>query len=1088
MSEQLVYGAIGATIGFFVGGPTGAQWGFAIGSAVGAQAAAPDQVGPRLNDLNAAIGSYGQPIPQVWGGDRVACPVIWAAPLKEVESSSSGKGGPTITSYAYFGNFAVAIAEGPVGALRKIWLDAKLVYDASATADTGAQAASTLFAEYFTLHPGNETQMPDPTIEAFEGVGNVEPYRGTAYMVFTDLPLAEYGNRIPQVRVEVAPSSATATAIYADPLRVPAWRINPLTGMPEPAPQDPASPSPGPGEYTVVKPSNVLTPFTSLSAALAAALANGNNLGSQLGNPSADQYLGYYTSTNGLPSFFGGGATLVDDPEDVYLIFGTVVPDIITDAAYLPTPYHVGCTTCFRSGLGPYDTRVTISKGAWEADYIGLVSMSPFAGSNFINNCFEVWPGYDPMPQAYGARFNIIRMRRVSRCDSLRCYPGTPDDYPDGLAQAPGNALLCINTAGEASPNGAFTEVTGSPVYKQLNKDIWSGTLLNRALLVPAQGPVLHQSDPNYNNEAFWQAAYDAALFKPPGSYYAAANSDTNWPVIVSSVCQLESEYSVATEGSVALADIVSDLCQQAGLTTGQIDVTDLAGITVPGYTRTRVMSVRAALEPLRQAYWFDAVEVDGKLVFVRRGGAVVATIPADDLAAGLNQAQEVGVSTQRGQLSELPASVGVAYKGRGADFQTLTQQSRRRVGGSRQQVMVELPMVLPDQHAAEVADVLLYEAWTQRNQRTLSLPPAYKRLVPTDVIQVSDGEFTYRLRIMEKGEDQGLVQLTCVDDYVGHYAPNAAFGSAANGGATLEFAGPARLLALDLPLLQDADDSPGFYVASSVYGTRYRTTRVLRRFGTGDWEGLLDLDTEAVIGRCESALPAWTGGVMVDEINTLTVRVLRGTLASITRAELLNGGNACAIGGGELLQFQRATPLGDNLWALTGLLRGRLGTEHAWGSHTVGSDFVLLSSASLRRVADSAANRDRASTVAGVPLGSSVDQAYAVAFTNTDEALRPRAPIHMTAVVDPVEPGQWLVRWTRRARQAAPLRDYIGTALGEAEERYVLDVVRSGAVIRSLSVTTPSASIAALSGDTLRVRQYSATLGPGRPATLIVP
>ncbi|MGB0498568.1 MAG: baseplate multidomain protein megatron, partial [Rubricella sp.] len=53
------------------------------------------------------------------------------------------------------------------------------------------------------LHPGSETQAPDPAIVASEGPDAAPAYRGTAYIVFEDLELSPFGNRIPQITVEV---------------------------------------------------------------------------------------------------------------------------------------------------------------------------------------------------------------------------------------------------------------------------------------------------------------------------------------------------------------------------------------------------------------------------------------------------------------------------------------------------------------------------------------------------------------------------------------------------------------------------------------------------------------------------------------------------------------------------------------------------------------------------------------------------------------------------------------------------------------------------------------------------------------------
>ena len=55
----------------------------------------------------------------------------------------------------------------------------------------------------YRLYKGTEDQNPDPTIESYEGVGSTPAYRGLAYVVIEDFPLANYGNRIPNFTFEV---------------------------------------------------------------------------------------------------------------------------------------------------------------------------------------------------------------------------------------------------------------------------------------------------------------------------------------------------------------------------------------------------------------------------------------------------------------------------------------------------------------------------------------------------------------------------------------------------------------------------------------------------------------------------------------------------------------------------------------------------------------------------------------------------------------------------------------------------------------------------------------------------------------------
>ena len=60
------------------------------------------------------------------------------------------------------------------------------------------------------IYKGTETQMPDSVIEATEGAGNAPAYRGLAYIVFEDLPLAQFGNRVPQLSFEIIRSLGSA--------------------------------------------------------------------------------------------------------------------------------------------------------------------------------------------------------------------------------------------------------------------------------------------------------------------------------------------------------------------------------------------------------------------------------------------------------------------------------------------------------------------------------------------------------------------------------------------------------------------------------------------------------------------------------------------------------------------------------------------------------------------------------------------------------------------------------------------------------------------------------------------------------------
>ncbi len=158
------------------------------GRAIDASLVAPTE-GPRLKSLHVTESREGVGLPLVYGRMRIGGQVIWAARFKEKRRErAAGKGGPKYADYTYSVSFAVALSQGPITRIDRIWANGELI---------------NLSDINWRLYTGHEAQLPDPLIEAIEGVSNAPAYRGTAYIVFEDLPLDAFGNRLPQLSFEV---------------------------------------------------------------------------------------------------------------------------------------------------------------------------------------------------------------------------------------------------------------------------------------------------------------------------------------------------------------------------------------------------------------------------------------------------------------------------------------------------------------------------------------------------------------------------------------------------------------------------------------------------------------------------------------------------------------------------------------------------------------------------------------------------------------------------------------------------------------------------------------------------------------------
>ncbi len=189
-------------VGDLVGGPIGGAIGSLIGSTIDHAIFTPKgATGARLGSLAVQGSSYGSDLPRLFGTMRVAGSVIWSTDLQEAKhKSSAGKGQPKTTSYTYSASFAVALSARPIRSIGRIWADGALLRGAAGDwkGDVGA----------FRVHPGDEGQAADPLIAAAQGIDTTPAHRGIAYVVFEQLQLADYGNRIPSLSFEVVADDA----------------------------------------------------------------------------------------------------------------------------------------------------------------------------------------------------------------------------------------------------------------------------------------------------------------------------------------------------------------------------------------------------------------------------------------------------------------------------------------------------------------------------------------------------------------------------------------------------------------------------------------------------------------------------------------------------------------------------------------------------------------------------------------------------------------------------------------------------------------------------------------------------------------
>ena len=1182
-----------------------------------------NQEGSRITDLMVQSSTYGKSIPLVYGNARIAGNIIWSRPIQEhitttTQSSGGGKGGggggsveTTTTSYTYTASLAVAICEGPITEVVRVWADSKQL---------------DLTQGSYTLYLGDESQLPDTYMASFFPAGQVSAHRGMAYVVIKDFPLADYGNRIPNFTFEVRRTLKKPFDLED--------KIKDITLIP------------GAGENvydTVVQEKqygqqDVMGNFVQGGKVLKQNLNNLNNkadvlvaldnLKATLPNvewvsvvlnwfsdsvdpavsvikPAAefnsqgarvtpdDWAVAGFNRNNAhvILTFPDGSPTYGGTPTDKSIIRlcqelksrgykvlfypmvqvdtitptakpwrGRITPTNATDAAGFFTRtngYNAFINWYANLQVGGVYLKNNIDAFMIASELVGLTQYMSSAG--VFPAVTELRNLAASVKTAVGAGVKVMYGADWSEYHSTGGWYNLDPLWADSNID-----VVAIDCYFPLTPDLPQTQIDYAAVYAGWTKDegwdyFWDGTRTIKTFYSGATYAWKNvknwwnstHTNPNATTTA-WTAKMKPVWFSELG--FPSVDGCANQPNVFIDPDSVESFYPRGSRGRVdflaqrtaldasidylntqnaleanfvprkfiwtwdarpfpffpdlgsvwadggnwktghwiqgklglsSLGQIVADLLKKVGYDSTMYDTSRLLDI-VSGFVITNRQTVRACLEQLATAYFFDCVESDGLLKFIKRGKVSSTTIDFTELV--VNDDSSDALTVTRTQELELPRQVDVIYLNRTADFQAGTQSSQRQTVKAVDYTTVNLPIVLSDQEAKVVADVTLYNAWVGRVQYQFTVPPKYALLEPTDVITVTKDGAAYLVRLTAtKLVRNGMQEISGIAEDVSSYD---FYNPAGTGTPNLQppaTISATRLELMDLPAFP-TDGVTDAYLRYGVVGLgdNWAGSAVYRSDDGGSNYALMQaLTAQATIGAVLNIIPAGTVYAW-DNISTIDVLLTFGQLQSVTDIAVLNGANVCVIGD-EVIQFQTATLLDTNKYRLSGLLRGRLGTEWAVGSHTAGERFIMLTNALARELMASSSwgiSRKFKPVTIGSTLGATTAQDFAYAA----RALKPYSPVH---IVGSRSAGDLTINWKRRTRINGDWRDAVDVPMSEESERYEVDIMSGVTLKRTITgLTSPTAVYtsaqqitdfgSAQSSILVNVYQLSAAVGRG--------
>lgn len=515
--------------------------------------------------------------------------------------------------------------------------------------------------------------------------------------------------------------------------------------------------------------------------------------------------------------------------------------------------------------------------------------------------------------------------------------------------------------------------------------------------------------------------------------------------------------------------DVIDDFMSRSGIEEEYYDTSQIQqrhpDNHVLGYAVSRKTNYRAALEVILEAFRIDAAEIGYKLYFRPLGREVDYTIDYNDLAADSSSTTETDnlIKVEMRDPIDLPATLTVKYKDPERLYQPNTKDYARRQAPGNGTDLVELSVVGANHKMKRYARDRIQQLWQDRVVASFSVSDKHAFVHPTDLIEIrGEDRSTLGLKVGKviRGDNgvyeveatlrdmtllavpEGYSDTIEVDDY--YPRPTHLLSTVA---ATFFFP-------MDIPPLRESDLAFGFYYGLASDSDGWPGGYLTRSMDAGgNYDVIGTSSTRAIAGFVIEWELDDKPFEFIDRTGWITVQLVNQTdaLQSITFDEFANGGNVCVIGR-EILQFMVAEDLGNGLWKISMLSRGMRGTnDPEIAFRFFGQNFVMVDPNTTYDREDRMSLRDVGLLYRSFAKGNNPENGLLDTFENKGLRHKPLSPY---AVGSSHERGVGrTITWIRRDRVYT---SWVGGAdLGMSEQglQFELDIYSGSTFLRTVTV-----------------------------------
>ncbi len=1124
--------------------------------------------GRKLSEFSIQTSSYGEVINKIYGRVRISGNIIWADKIKIIEEKQAvnqgGKGSgakverKTETRFRYFVNLAIALCEGEIDNIERIWADANLINLAN-------------YCSNFRIHKGTESQNPDSLIESFEGIGKTPAYRGLAYIVMEDFEITEFRGRIPNFAFEVArnlnfseenspekliegvniipgcgefvydtithqkldgleiagkwyqksfaeninqnnafgkadslvaldnlqnnfPNLEYVSIIccwFADDLDIQNCKIEPRV------------------EYkSLTKTTPTEWVVAGLNRASARLVTQNNNRPIYGGTPSdasilrfidecknrglkvkfypmifvdsltkpwrgkitgnASDVTDFFTKTKGYNEFILHYANLVKNKVDAFII-GTEMKGLtsIRDGNNFPAiDEFINLAELVKNIMG-VTTKISYAADwseyhsidgwyhldpLWASENIDFIAIDayfpltdrPQNGVYDVDEIIAGWESGEGYDWFYSDEHRTIKenLSEEYAWKNLAWWWNNfhinPDDNQTDWQ--PQSKKIWFAEYGFPSVDGASNQP--NVFYNPESEDsalprFSKGYIDFFAQRNAIKGTLLKwQNSPMVEKKFLW--AFDARPYPNFPDMLNVWSDGEIWS---------RGHWISGKLGNASLADVITEICINAGLTENQIDVSELKEILI-GFQIANNDSAINAIKDLSQVYFFDIVESE-KIKFIPKKISNIIEINSSEIIFD-DKIKRRNFAIQFEKYSEklITSQVVFNYYSQNNNYQINTITNNAEDINSQAKIEVNSSIIFNNSVAENIAKIISLEENIATNRVEFFLSYKHIYLENGDIIKLNFNENFYNLRITNIIAKDGRIRVNAIifeDNFYNFNLLDFQGGSSEN----LEIISDTHLEILDIPNLNlDFNiDNPHLKIAvcglsNNWQGASIYISNISAEVG---FQKIAETSKSAKIGYLTNSFSE-KNQLIVDEISTAEINLINGELEGISTDLMQQFSNLCIIGN-EILQFQSAEILSENNYQLSGFYRGLFSSEN-FMNHNPSERFILLDD-NIIKIEIPANLIGSKLWLKAVSFGKSIEDAEAIEINFQANSLKPFSVVHLKKEF--IE-NDIKISWLRRSRSLSNFSSQVEIPLAEFAEKYEVEIMQGEIVKRIIN------------------------------------